>query len=162
MVAFTDLVQVPHRERGKKRKKSTPSYLLSSHEHVQFIEQSTVKKNKKAKSKRDDIGKKKETAADENRQVNRVKKTQSGKQPKKQAGSRGFKKKSESAHGNESVSCANQPSVICPVCNVAEHSPEDKFPWILCHKCNAWLHEPCGEQFGILDDDYFTCQKCCI
>lgn len=32
--------------------------------------------------------------------------------------------------------------------------------WIQCKPCGEWFHESCGEEFGILDDDTFTCQGC--
>jgi len=51
-------------------------------------------------------------------------------------------------------------NATCPVCHIVENTKEDVHPWIACHRCMTWFHEPCGEQYGILDDDNFTCQQC--
>lgn len=61
---------------------------------------------------------------------------------------------------------AEKPNVPirCLVCKIVENTKEDvEFgkDWISCNRCDVWMHEPCAEQFGILDDDDFTCQSCC-
>lgn len=52
--------------------------------------------------------------------------------------------------------------VACRGCGITENSEEDRAfgqDWIQCG-CSLWWHEVCGENGGVLDDDYFTCPLC--
>lgn len=52
--------------------------------------------------------------------------------------------------------------VACRGCGITENSEEDRAfspDWIQCG-CYLWWHEVCGENRGVLDDDYFTCPLC--
>ena len=51
----------------------------------------------------------------------------------------------------------------CYKCGILVGDPSDNKrddDWIQCQPCGEWFHESCGEAFGILDDDTFTCQGC--
>ena len=165
-VGFSELVLVPHRKRStKKRRSAPPSYHLTSDEHISYV--GVTKKNTSTKEK------KKKPA--EGRTVNHTEKKKSldeskmtglaGKKRKSAEGRKVMKRKE--ATGKKKKNSAETQKMIgsevlstCSVCKITEKSPEDVRPWIACHACSVWYHEPCGEQYGILDDDNFTCQNC--
>ena len=134
--SFNDLVSVPHRERrGTKRRAAMPSYQLTSDDHVNFI---SAKKC-------------------------RPKQTQKARVPGKKSGGKVMVKKPNKTRGRTNGNgdkVASSSAVQCPVCHIRENEPKDVYPWIACCVCQSWFHEPCGEQYGILDDDNFTCQFC--
>jgi hypothetical protein len=72
--------------------------------------------------------------------------------------SKSLKPKRKTSTAKSSASAGS----ICPVCRVKEHSIKDVLPWIQCHVCETWYHEPCGEKCGLLDDDNFTCRRCVV
>ena len=52
----------------------------------------------------------------------------------------------------------------CGYCNYyygSASDPKSNDEWIGCRKCHKWVHESCGEDWGIIDDDeLYTCSPC--
>ena len=160
LIPFGSLAVVPHRERRATNRKriSPPSYQLTSPEHIAFI---TSKKIQVTQQKKPDRSASKKTKATKTVSADRKKESRStsshntdGKKSRRTA-----KNRSPKSNTNQ-MTAVSSSSVACPVCDVAEKSPEDIHLWIACHVCETWYHEPCAEQRGIFNDDKFKCQSC--
>lgn len=56
-----------------------------------------------------------------------------------------------------------QDNCKCNGCNAQfgdVSDPKKTEEWIECCKCNAWFHETCAEECGLMDDDVFWCKNC--
>ena len=53
---------------------------------------------------------------------------------------------------------------VCRVCKKSygdKDDPKKTEEWIMCVGCKQWLHESCGEDFGVIEDgEIFTCSQC--
>lgn len=49
---------------------------------------------------------------------------------------------------------------VCYKCGIVEKSTKDTLSWIQCSECKIWVHEQCGEDGGVFDDDHFYCAMC--
>jgi len=160
LIPFGSLAVVPHRERRATNRKriSPPSYQLTSPKHIAFI---TSKKTQVTQQKKPDRGASKKTKR-RKQSVQTERRNPGVRHPTIQTekkSRRTAKNRSPKSNTNQTTAVSSS-SVACPVCDVAEKSPEDIHLWIACHVCETWYHEPCAEQRGIFNDDNFTCQSC--
>jgi len=181
-VSFEQLVTVPHRQRstaaGNRKRLAPPSYNLTSDIHFDFVSAKKLAKADKPvkKTVRDNklLGrklKKTDLNSETKNQKQTVQKHQKIRPTKSNEKTGSEKRKVQVAKSTD-----NRPIVTmmptahddvpfrCLVCNIVEKSAEDMKlgrDWISCGVGHVWMHEPCAEQSGILDDEDFTCQSCC-
>ena len=74
----------------------------------------------------------------------------------------GKKKYKKSLKVEESV--RSEGNEVCRVCKKSygdKDDPKKTEEWIMCVGCKQWLHESCGEDFGVIEDgEIFTCSQC--
>ena len=150
---FCKRLPVPKRQRNasKSRRACLVSFALTSSAHLADVKAREAKRSKqKAAPKRMP-------------KPNRPHKSVGGhpKETKKSQDKvkRGAENSKQNNQADPDYSCDS----YCARCEARYGDPADKKlseEWIACCQCDVYFHESCAEEFGILDDETFTCQTC--
>ena len=141
---FEAILPVPVRKRPRSTRAvlKSPTHVLTSKEHSNFLKEKLSTKKTVSQYLVKDSGDKDK----------RVKKRRNQGKTKDQ-----LKLK------NKSVKGKGIPPVSCYQCHIEENSDADRAlaqDWIRCCRCHIWCHEQCGEEGGVYDDMEFFCAKC--
>ena len=148
---FASLIHVPVRSRSERKRKSLPSFRLTSPEHFDVVHQRQMKMGKR-KTMDDESPKSHGRVTARKEKASKVSKR--SRTPKNDKGAKSTSK------GHREVEVDNTHCLFCKKCF---SSPEDDKPnddWLRCASCNNWAHETCAETWGVIGDDDYLCKSC--
>ena len=154
LTTFASLIHVPVRSRNEKAKrKSLPTFRLTSPEHYDLLQQRQTKTTKR-KTRDDNVHHGIATLKIQSPPTAR--KAQKSTKRKRSSQS----KKEKAAKKAKTGKVDHTPCMCCKKCY---SSPEDDKPdddWLECASCKKWAHETCAENWGIIGDDDYICKTC--